>query len=372
MNPKFFMVVIGLLLVVVIAVKMTKSGPEPIPETSSALDDRPKEPDPAAIAQPSRPRLPAPALPPLTNSTDTIQSPSQVTIRKMLTGEAFPELSADHIEKYLKENQRSAESLILAAGLTKDVNLLREAATNFPGDPRVHLTLAFDGEGPEEKSRALAAFRAADPDNSLGDYLAAYEDLKAGRTDAAVTNLMLATSKSRMEDYSRDQIQPIAEAHLSAGRSVAVAKVAGHNGMDLSHLSPLRDLGKQLVSLQDEYAQGGDAESAQAVGEIGRHLSGQLQTQGGITVVSELVGMLVEKNFLDTMDPATVIDANGLTATQRLADLEQRKQYLKELALAQTLALELSERDAVVYMDRTRLFGEVAAWEWLREKFGTP
>jgi len=366
--------VIGLVVLAAIGLRLANDrSPVPEPVIAPAEVQSPADSSVPAVARPvARPRLPAPAMEPLTNQIGALEAPTESSLAKLLKGEESPKLTAEQIAKYLEENKRTPESLITAAGMSGNLDLLREAATNFPGDPRVQLTLAFSGESPEEKSRALAAFRAADPGNSLGDYLAAHEDFKAGRTDMAVTNLLIAAGKGPLKDYMLDYAQAAEEAYLSAGLSVAESKVAGMFGVLLPHFQGLRDVGRQMVNLQNEYARAGDAESARAIWDIGMHLSNQMQTQTDGTLIGELVGMVTEKAFLNTLDANSVINATGLTVGQRLRDLEQHKQAIKDVAGANDLLRQLSEREVITYMDRMRLHGEYSALQWLKNKHGKP
>lgn len=381
MNPNNLALLLGLSVIAALGLRFVNKRPPPNPEPEPEITVQSAGATVPAVVRPparpparplARPRIPAPAMVPLTNQTEAVTAPTGGWLEKLLDGSGGPELNPAQVAAYLEENRRTAESLITAAALTGNVDCLREAATHAPGDPRVHLRLAFAGATPEERAAAVAALRAADPDNALGDYLAAHADFKSGHTDAAVTNLLLAAGKGPLRDYTLDFAQAAEEAYLSAGYSVAEAKVAGMIGIVLPHFQQLRDVGREMSSLQQEYARAGDTESASALLAMGRHLSSQLQTQAGGTLLGELVGIVTEKTFLNGLPLTAGLTAAGLTAEQRLLELQQRQAAIKEVASASDLLRHLGEREIITYMDRMKLHGEYAALVWLRNKYGEP
>src|SRR4051812_26439638 len=74
--------------------------------------------------------------------------------RQVLTNQAVPpKLPREEVEKYLERNRRSAASLLAAYGALRDTNYLKEAATNFPNDPRVQLSVLRRDIFPEERRK---------------------------------------------------------------------------------------------------------------------------------------------------------------------------------------------------------------------------
>ena len=327
----------------------------------------------ATVRGPARPRLPAPRLPKTVASAEpALEAPATNTFARLLKGEGMPELTRAQVEVYVLQHKRSAESLLAAARATGDVAWLREAAEKFPGDPRVQFDLALRGETPEEKRQALAAFRQLARDNPLGDYLSALDHFRSGRADDGVKDLLQAGGKTRLQDYTLDHMQSAEEAFLSAGYGPLEAKVAGTFGVVLPHLQSLRDLGTQMTELQKQYAQSGDAASAQAVSQMGLNLAWQLESQPGRTLITELMGMAIEKKFLAAQAPDSAFGDDGRTVRDRLAELEAHRQAIRALVPLQDLLGRLPEREALLYFDRVKVNGELDALRWLKNKHGNP
>src|SRR5437588_1782 len=83
--------------------------------------------------------------------------------------------------------------------------LLGEAVDKFPADPQVAFERAFQkGASPEERAQALEAFKNADPNNSLPNYLSASDYFKAGKVDEALQELKAASAKPQFQDFTPD------------------------------------------------------------------------------------------------------------------------------------------------------------------------
>ena len=54
-----------------------------------------------------------------------------------------PEVTGEQVESYLKENQRSAASLLASSRVTRDQALLQEAMEKYPHDPQVDFAAVF-------------------------------------------------------------------------------------------------------------------------------------------------------------------------------------------------------------------------------------
>ena len=91
--------------------------------------------------------------------------------------EAFT-LSLLQVESDLRDNRRSAESLLAAFRATDDPALLREAVEKYPNDPRVNFVayFAFRNESsPEDRRQRPEAFKQSAPDNALANCLSAQD-----------------------------------------------------------------------------------------------------------------------------------------------------------------------------------------------------
>ena len=323
----------------------------------------------------SKPALPAPHVVPATPQEPQVYDlpkPDKKTmpLTRMLRDGQPLKLNAEQLARYLQDNRGSAEALLTVSRLTGNLESLRQAARTFPNDPRVQLELAMRGETAEERRQALNAFRQADPGNALGDYLSALDNFSQGQPDAAVQDLLQADSHTQFDDHSLEMILSSEEAYLSAGYSAAEAKTAAMLGFQPRQAAPLVELSKAISDLQRQYTQQGDTESAQAVVQLGLAL-GQKQQSESRFLIDGLVGMSIEKRFLSQMPAATVIGANGQTASARLAAIQTRKEEIGRIVASQeTLFSSLNESEAVAYFDRLKLYGEAEAMRWLKQKRG--
>lgn len=363
------MAAVGLLL----AMAVVMIARRPAVPVSAAGQIAELKPTTNAIPQePRRPRLPAPRLPQTPGPAESVlEAAAPNPLAKLLSGEPL-KLTPEQAEAYLQQNKRSAEALLAAARLTGNLGLVREAAEKFPNDPRVQLDLALRGETPEEKRKALDAFRQLARDNPLGDYLSALDHFKSGRTDDGVKDLLQVGGKNRLQDYTLDHAQSAEEAFLSAGHGVLESKAAGMFGVLLPHMQSLRDLGTQMAELQKQYAQAGDSTSAQAVGQMGLNLAWQMEGQSGRTLLGELVGMSLERKFLASQAPDSPFGSDGRMVRDRLAELDAHRQSIRELTPFTEMLPRLPEREALIYFDRVKLHGELDALRWLKNKHGNP
>jgi hypothetical protein len=362
------MVVAGLLLA--LAVVIARHSTAPVSPAGQIAEPRPTTN--ATPHEPRRPRLPAPRLPQSAGPAESVpEAAAPNPLAKLLSGEEL-KLTPEQAEAYLQQNKRSAEALLAAARLTGNLSLVREAAEKFPNDPRVQLDLALRGETPEEKRKALDAFRQLARDNPLGDYLSALDRFKSGRTDDGVKDLLQAGGKNRLQDYTLDHAQSAEEALLAAGYGALESKAAGMFGVLLPHMQSLRELGTQMTELQKQYAQAGDAASAQAVGQLGLNLAWQMESQSGRTLIGELEGMAIEKKFLASQSPDSPFGSDGRTVRDRLAELDAHRQSIRELTPLTDMLPRLPEREALIYFDRLKLHGELDALRWLKNKHGNP
>src|SRR5438067_3644735 len=119
------------------------------------------------------PRLPAPRIQASVATEPSAENfPRPNFISQILRGEEAPKLTAEQVERYLKENGRSAASLLAAARTSADQSLLLEAMEKYPRDPQVAFAAVFKRDSsPEERRHWLDAFEQAAPDNGLANYL---------------------------------------------------------------------------------------------------------------------------------------------------------------------------------------------------------
>jgi hypothetical protein len=88
-------------------------------------------------------------------------------------------------------------------------------------------------------------------------------------------------------------------------------------------------------------------------------------------LISELVGIAIERDALAAMDSNSTLGSTGQTVQQRLDQLNQTRQTLKDLGQQEgSLFSRMSEQDVVSYWDRWRVFGSAATLKWAVAKYG--
>ena len=320
------------------------------------------------------PRLPAPPMqvttPPAPSPTEDLHSTN--LIARLLKDGHAPKLTRDKVEPYLKENQRSAGSLVAAFRVTGDMAFLKEAEEKFPNDPRVAFAAAFNSDSPEERRQWLDAFKQSAPDNALANYLSALDYFKAGQTDQAVQELIAASDKPQCQDYSLEYIQDDEEAYLAAGHSVAEAKALAAEELQRPQLGQVKQLGHDIVDLATSYRQAGDEASAQAALQMATNVGHRYEDASHKDyVINDSLGVAVEFYALEVMDPNSSYGDNGQTVQDRINQLWQLQDARRELwHQAEPLLQMMSDQDWIIYRDRQMIFGEKAALQWLVSKYG--
>ena len=281
-------------------------------------------------------------------------------------------LTAAQVEPYLNANGRNATSLLAAFRSTDDPVFLEEAMRNYPKDPLVAFEALFRKGAPlADRGPWLEALKQSAPENALPNYLSALDQFKAGQADQAVQELVSASAKPLFQDYSLDRMQDDEEAYRMAGRSAGDAKIAADANLCLPYLPQLRELSQKIVDLAGSYQQAGDEVSRQAALQMAASL-GRRYSDGspGESLISQLVGISIERMALNAMDPASPYGANHQTVQDRLAQLVQQRTEIRELnKQAEPLWDNMSEEDWAGYLDRSRVSGGLRALNWLVSKY---
>ena len=323
---------------------------------------------------PPTPHLPAPPMhvtaQPNASPTKDLQS---TNLYARLKGKHL-KLTAEQVEAYLKANGRKASSLLAAYRTSGDPALLQEAVQKYPNDPQVAFEAVFDKDlSPEQQRQWLNTFEKSTPDNALANYLSALNYFKAGQTDQAVQELIAADGKAQFQDYSAGRIQDDEEAYLSAGYSMADAETfAVYQEALLPQPSELRQFIHDISDLAKSYQQAGDATSAQDALQMIADLGQRYENASpGEIVVSQNVGISIERFALGAMDPNSPYGGDGQTVQDRLNQLGQQIAAHIELAKqVDPLQQTMSDQDWISYSDRMKAFGEEVAWRWLVNKYG--
>lgn len=295
------------------------------------------------------------------------KSPAEVWAGLLKDG--VPKLSAEQVESYVEGCGRDARSLLVAKRLSGDLEYLREAALLHPEDPMVQLEVALTpAASPEERRVALDLFRALEPDNSVGDYLSAHLSFSQGDYAAAAQGLLDSLEHGALADYNGQLMDGAEQAYRESGLDPLSAQLAAMAGALRPTIAPIREVAKHLDGLKDEFLKSGDFDAAEPSVRIGIDIGQKLQGQGPY-LIDQLVGISIEKNFLDQLDPLTPVGASGQTAGQRLALLETQKNDIQSsVAAFAEASTKMDEATAKEYFLRLRRDGELSAMKWVLSK----
>ncbi len=295
--------------------------------------------------------------------------------RKALTNSFLPpKLPREEVEKYLDRNKRSAASLLAAYGALGDTNYLTEAATNFPNEPRVELSVLRQDLFPEDRRKWLERFKDSSPENPLANYLSARDYFQSGQSDFAVGDLLEAAAKPAFKDYSMEFKLDQEELNLSAGRSSLQARLSSSAWAEnlLPQLASLKALAQDVSALQKQYLGAGDSASAENLAQAGLMLASGLRSDQFL--IKQLVGNAIEATVLLQLDPNGSYDfIGGKSPDERLAEIKEQKASIRGLRESTYEALpNMSEAELLSYTERQRLYGEVEAMRWLRQRRNPP
>jgi hypothetical protein len=333
----------------------------------------------ATLAQhssPSRrtPHLPAPRVQAAApqSEPDTERLPPAPLYSRLWKDGKEIKLTLDQVQPYLSANGRNAAALVAAFRATGEPKLVQEALQKYPNDPRVNFAAAVNKDFPtEERRQWLEALKQSAPDNALANYLSARAYFSSGQNDQAVGELIAASGKPEMKDYSLEFMQNAEEAFLAAGYPVAEAKTISTTGLTLPQLGEIRQLGQDMVNLAKSYREAGDEASAQATLQMAANLGQGYRTASGEQLANQFVGFTVEKLALQAMDPNSPYGDNGQTVQGRLNQITQQRAELGELTQQVSPILEkMPDQDWISFNDRLMMFGEEAAMRWLAAKYG--
>jgi len=311
-------------------------------------------------APPIKPRSAADIIPQLKGPPKR----TGVTIKDIMAGKV-PKLNQLEVEAFLKNQGRSTINLLAASRLLNDLSYAREAAKLDPKDPAAQLELALRGETPEEKTAAAMAFRAAAPDNSLGDYLAAHQAFAAGDAGAAGAALIQSLDNPLYTDYTQKIVAGSEQAFLDAGYEPSAAAGAAMFSLTIGQVQTVMDVSENLKQLQEEFIRSADFDAAEPTVVIGLTLGQRIQDQGPY-LIDQLVGISIEKKFLQQLDPLTQAGPGGQSAGERLEALDAKLMEIKTLQPAFTEEFATAdEATQSQYLAKVKSEGELAAMRWL-------
>ena len=134
----------------------------------------------------------------------------------------------------------------------------------------------------------------------------------------------------------------------------------------------MKQLGVDLVSLANAYSQSGDPASAQATLRMAMNLGQNMTDQSSDPfLINQLVAMWIENNALKAMDPDSAYGNDGQTVQDQMDQIAQEKANIKAVAdAAMPLMPALSDQEMLNFENRRMMYGEVAAMQWVVNKYG--
>lgn len=278
-------------------------------------------------------------------------------------------LSEAELAKFFVESHTNAVSLIAAFESTHRKEFLEQAAASFPDDPLVQAQVLVNKIFPEDRQKWIDALKKSSPANSLPNFLLASDLLGAGDAIGAVKELQSAQGKT-FRDYSRETAIGLEEAYLSAGRTPAEAKAYGSSEVLLPALASFKSIAVKLADVAAQYRAAGDLESARNVLEASWQTGHQLRSAGNEgTLIAELVGLAMENISLQRMDAGAAPSFLNHSVQEELArNKESRQEITTGARLFSAWLPTASDNELMIYFDRTKLFGERAAMNWLKER----
>jgi hypothetical protein len=294
-----------------------------------------------------------------TNSFSTNEEEDEVTKK----------LSREQVEAYLLKTKRSTESLLNAFQETGDTNFLAEAAKNHSDNPLVQWTMLNQELSPEERAKWLEKLKTSSPENALPNYLSALDDLKAGKTDQALAE-MDSASKKKLSSYEQERQQSREEMYLLSGYSPLEAKENSSITLTLPDLNDIKQVAVQISDLQHKYKATGDNASNEQLAALDIEMGRKYSNPNTPYLINDLVGRAIENSALRNLDPETYYDFLGKTAGERIQELKDQKQEIKNLAktFPQNYAA-LSDAEKMIYINRRMLYGELNAMRWLNQNY---
>jgi hypothetical protein len=275
------------------------------------------------------------------------------------------QLSEAQLNRHVKMRGRSLDSLLTALRISDNLDYLREAYERYPDHPDLLMELAQRSGSPEERREAIEALRQADPDWGLGDYLLALEQARAGDREAAMSTFLEAGSNNFLDYTILRKSEGLEQAYLDNGFPLHQATFLGFHAVPLRDATALATLSKEMSALQADFLKNGDTASALKLAQAARSLN-QKRQEEAFAIMENLTGDIFEMHLLQNLPAATDLGA-GLTAGQRLADLQRKKRQIAD-AISVELYRGMSAQDLIEYIDLVKARGEWTALQQWRAK----
>ena len=374
MNRKqwiFWLIAIAVLAGLVLERSLHRSQPAPASPPAVSLHPTPvsdRNPLVARWVSPPAPKAAAAAA-----SEGDGASKKRIRLPELLEATTNPKkLTAEQLAQHVERNHGSAESLLAAFQHSRDTNWLLRAARDYGDDPKVQLRVLGLDLSPSERTQWIEAFRQSAPDNALADYLAAAHRVKQGDWDQALAVLEAGNGKKEFTVFTAAFMQNAEELYRLAGNDELVAKARAFTETEFPHLPALRHFSRALESYHGELVRTGRVEEADQIALMGLRMAQHLSLgDGSRTLISQLVGLAIERSFVGQLDPNRSHAGLPMPVTEMQQALNEQQESLKRLARGLNEALEgIEEGTLLRYFDRIKVFGEYEAMLWLQRQIG--
>ena len=185
--------------------------------------------------------------------------------------------------------------------------------------------------------------------------------------DAAGAGVALAQSLDNplYADYTQKVVAGSEQAFLDAGYEPTAAAFAAMFSIPFVQVQTVMNVSENLKQLQDEFIRSADFDAAEPTVIIGLTLGQRIQDQGPY-LIDQLVGVAIEKQFLQQLDPLTQAGPGGQTAGERLDALDSKLLEIKQLSSAGMEKFAAAdEATQSQYLAKLKAEGELAAIRWL-------
>jgi len=281
---------------------------------------------------------------------------------------SLPELSDEQVAKILENSHRSAEALLAVSRIKNNLEFLQEAAKSFSNHKAVQLELAIRGQDPNEKRAALDRFRELDPNNAMGDYLAALMDVQEGKPDDALKNLQAAETRTGFNLPLGEVWQACEDAYVLAGVSAVEAKSAALFTQPTLYVGVMNQLAGNLATWISNSEQGEASEATAELLQIGVTL-GRRATSSSKLMVSDMMAVVIETRVLKAVPPQTQVPGLTKTAEQRLAELDAMRKEIVSLSRSLAdLQAGMTAGQFLSYLKHVENDGESDTLRKLRDK----
>jgi len=315
----------------------------------SGLTSKPKK-DPKPIAPPP---------------DHPVIEPVEVNLRTLITGKSSLLISPDQVEATLDEGGRNPQDLIAAQAVLGDYQYLREAVEREPDNPDVLFWVLAKNVYPNEREAWIEKFKASDPDNSMGNYLAAQEAFRAQDVEKGMEELRIAAEKG-YSDPSVDLRDQVVDFYGKTGQFDREMIVHGSANVNSTpHVNQIQALSSQLLSEHRRLVLAEDTVAADEVLQLANEMLRTVETQStaGSARAKTMMLFMQEQLAEAAGDPDGSLEQLR-TERERIGNLSVRMQQI--FAREDVVADHQLESYAIAVGE----MGEVQAMQWFVEEIG--